>query len=194
MSFKTHPFFDAFFLEIFFNFIKSVYRNGIIVYNSGIKCKEMYVSVKKWVKQMFFGEFRHNIDAKGRLSIPAKMRNQCTESVFVTRGNDGCLAVYTQEGWAEYYKELQQLSQKKKSSRVYIRLITSATSECEFDKLGRINIPQSLRQEGSLEKECVIVGVGDHIEIWNSNAWGDFYEDNKDSFDDISEELEEIEL
>jgi len=143
---------------------------------------------------MFFGEFRHNIDAKGRLSIPAKMRGQCGESVFVTRGNDGCLALYTQEGWEKYYKELQNLPQKKKSTRIFIRLVTSRASECEFDKLGRINIPLVLRQEGQLEKECVIVGVGDHVEIWNQNIWDDFYNEHKDSFDDISEDLDDYEL
>ena len=143
---------------------------------------------------MFFGEFRHNIDAKGRLSIPAKMRNQCVECVYVTRGNDGCLALYTQEGWEAYYHELQSLPQKKKSTRIFIRLVTSRASECEFDKLGRINIPLVLRQEGNLEKECVIVGVGDHVEIWSQSAWDQFYDDNKDSFDEISEDLDEYEL
>lgn len=143
---------------------------------------------------MFFGEFRHNIDAKGRLSIPAKMRSQCGENVYVTRGNDGCLSIYTEEGWQNYYEELLKLPQKKKSTRVYMRLITSLTSLCEFDKLGRINIPLRLREEGKLEKECVVVGVGDHIEIWNQELWDNFYDDNKDSFDDIYEDLEEIEM
>lgn len=143
---------------------------------------------------MFFGEFRHNIDTKGRLSIPAKMRNQCGENVYVTRGNDGCLSIYTEEGWQNYYEELLKLPQKKKSTRVYMRLVTSLTSLCEFDKLGRINIPLRLREEGNLEKECVVVGVGDHIEIWNQELWDNFYDDNKDSFDDIYEDLEEIEM
>ena len=91
-------------------------------------------------------------------------------------------------------KELQALPQKKKSTRIFIRLVTSRASECEFDKLGRINIPLVLRQEGHLEKECVIVGVGDHVEIWNHTAWDEFYDDNKDSFDDISEVLDDIEI
>lgn len=143
---------------------------------------------------MFFGEFRHNIDAKGRVSIPAKMRNQCEESIYVTRGNDGCLALYTQAGWESYYQELQALPQNKKKTRIFIRLVTSRVSVCEFDKLGRINIPLILRQEGKLEKECVIVGVGDHIEIWNSEKWDQFYDENKDTFDDISEDLDDFEL
>lgn len=151
----------------------------------------MYENVKKWVRKVFFGEYRHNIDAKGRLSIPAKMRNQCGEVVYVTRGNDGCLAVYTEEGWNQYYQGLLALPQKKKSTRTFIRLVTSRVNDCEFDKLGRINIPLVLRKEGHLEKECVIVGVGDHIEIWNQNIWDQFYDENKDDFDDISEDLDE---
>ncbi|MCD8028094.1 MAG: MraZ N-terminal domain containing protein [Erysipelotrichaceae bacterium] len=63
---------------------------------------------------MFFGEFKHNIDAKERLSIPAKMRNQCGDSVYVMKGNDGCLAVYTQVGFDEYYAEILALSRKKR--------------------------------------------------------------------------------
>ena len=122
------------------------------------------------------------------------MRSQCGENVYVTRGNDGCLSIYTEEGWQNYYEELLKLPQKKKSTRVYMRLITSLTSLCEFDKLGRINIPLRLREEGKLEKECVVVGVGDHIEIWNQQLWDNFYDDNKDSFDDIYEDLEEIEM
>ena len=125
---------------------------------------------------MFFGEYRHNIDAKGRLSIPAKMRNQCTESVFVTRGNDGCLALYTKEGWDAYYQELQKLPRKKRDTRALVR----------------INIPLVLRNEGNLKKECIIIGVGDHIELWNSEAWDEFYDAYKDSFDDISEGLDEV--
>lgn len=166
-----------------------------MLYNSGIKCYYVLKNVKKWeVKGMFFSEYRHNIDAKGRLSIPAKMRNQCGDTVFVTKGNDGCLALYTKEGWEKYYQQLLALPQKKKKTRTFIRLVTSRVSECEFDKLGRINIPPVLRAEGNLEKECVIVGVGDHVEIWNSGAWDSFYDENIDSFDEISEELDDYEV
>ncbi len=142
---------------------------------------------------MFIGEYRHSLDAKGRLSIPAKLRNQCGEVVYVTRGNDGCLALYTQQGWDTYYKSLLSLPQTKKSTRIYVRLITSRASECEFDKLGRINIPQVLREEGKLEKECVVVGAGDHVEIWNTEMWDQFYDDNQEDFDDITEMLEGLE-
>ncbi len=142
---------------------------------------------------MFFGEFKHNIDAKGRLSIPAKMRNQCGDSVYVMKGNDGCLAVYTQAGFDEYYAEILALSRKKKKNRTYKRLVTSRVNECEFDKLGRINIPAKLREEAHLTKECTVVGAGDCIELWNSEEWESYYDDNVDQFDELSEELDDEE-
>ena len=142
--------------------------------------------------EVFIGEYRHNIDAKGRLSIPAKMRLECGEKVYVTRGNEGCLAVYTVEGWQTYYQSLMQLPKTKKKTRVFIRLVTSRATECEFDKLGRINIPQVLRNEGQLQKECVIVGAGDHIELWDSQMWDCFYDENMGQFDDISENIDDL--
>lgn len=156
--------------------------------------KECKIRVKKWVKTMFFGEYRHSIDDKGRLSIPSKMRSLCGEMVYVTRGNDGCLAMYTQEGWLNYYKELQALPQKKKDVRIYVRLITSRVRDCPFDKLGRINIPATLRDEANLKKECVVIGVGDHVEIWDEEKWNEYYNVNMDNFDEIAESLEDFDL
>lgn len=143
---------------------------------------------------MFMGEFRHNIDAKGRLIIPSKFREQCEASVVVTRGFEGCLSLYTQAGWEEYYAKLQTLPKNKKEARSFVRMITSRASDCEFDKLGRINIPSVLREVGSLSKECVVVGVGDHVEIWDQTAWDNYYDQNKDDFDEISESLEGFEI
>ena len=94
----------------------------------------------------------------------------------------------------KYYEELQALPQKKKSTRIFIRLVTSRASECEFDKLGRINIPLVLRQEGHLEKECVIIGAGNHGEIWSQEKWNQYYNDNQDSYDDILESLDDFSL
>ena len=143
---------------------------------------------------MFMGEFRHNIDVKGRLIIPSKMREQCGSSVIITRGFDGCLALYTQDGWNEYYQQLQTLPKTKKDARNFVRIITSKACVCEFDKLGRVNIPNVLRLEGKLEKECVIVGVGDHVEIWNQGVWDDYYDSNKDNLEEFSELLEGFDL
>ncbi len=141
--------------------------------------------------EMFFGEFRHSIDVKGRLSIPSVFRGYCGKAVYVTKGHEGCLALYTEEGWDEYYKKLQALPRSKKTNRIFVRMVTSKVKKCEFDKLGRINIPTSLRTEGNLDKDCVVIGVGDYVEIWDEKTWDQFYEDNKDDFDLISEELED---
>jgi MraZ protein len=146
---------------------------------------------KRWWILVFFGEYRHNMDTKGRLSIPSKMRNQCGSLVYVTRGNEGCLNVYNEEGWNAYYQGLAQLSQRKKEARKFLRLVQSKTHDIEFDKTGRINIPADLRSLAGLEKECVIIGVGDHMEIWNQQKWESYYEENDADFDELSEMLEE---
>lgn len=91
-------------------------------------------------------------------------------------------------------KNSKHCQKTKREARNFVRIITSRASECEFDKLGRVNIPNVLRIEGKLEKECIIVGVGDHVEIWNQNIWDDYYDANKDNFDEISESLEGFEL
>lgn len=143
---------------------------------------------------MFMGEYKHNIDAKGRLIIPSKFREQCGTSVVITRGFEGCLALYTESGWNEYYQKLQTLPKNKKEARSFVRMITSRASACEFDKLGRINIPSVLREVGGLLKECVVVGVGDRVEIWSEESWNAYYDDNKDNFDEISESLEGFDI
>ena len=143
---------------------------------------------------MFMGEFRHNIDTKGRLTLPSKFRDAFDASVVVTRGFDGCLNVYSLDQWQKVFEKLQRMPTNKKEARTFVRLFTAKASEIEFDKLGRINLPKPLVDEGHLEKECVIVGVGDHVEIWNAEAWDDYYNDEKDNFEDISESLEDFEF
>lgn len=143
---------------------------------------------------MFMGEFRHSIDAKGRLIIPSKIRNECQGSVVITRGFDGCLALYTKEGWEAYYQKLQSLPKNKKEVRMAVRFTISKASECEFDKLGRITIPALLRKIGQLEKECVVLGAGDHAEIWAQDKWDEYYDDNQDDYDEIFESLDGFDI
>lgn len=149
----------------------------------------MYRNVKKEGDDMFFGEFRHNIDPKGRLSIPSGFREYCGEKVYITRGHEGCLALYTEDGWKNYCDELKANFKGKANERIFLRLLNSRAKNCEFDKLGRISIPLTLREEACLEKECVVIGVGDYVEIWNASAWDQFYEEFKDDFDKLGEEI-----
>lgn len=143
------------------------------------------------VMDVFIGEYRHNLDAKGRIIIPVKFREELGDLIIVTRGLDGCLSLYTQDQWKRLYATLRKLPSTKKESRMYIHMITAKACECELDAQGRILIPSSLCSDASLKKECVIVGVGDHAEIWSKDRWDSYYEEASASFESNAEELTE---
>ncbi len=138
---------------------------------------------------MFMGEFQHSIDAKGRLIIPAKFREKLGENFVVTRGLDGCLFGYPQDEWEKLETKLNEMPLAKKDARLFVRFFYSAATECELDKQGRINIPQSLRQHANLEKSCVIVGVSNRIEIWDETRWQAFTDAAEENFDEIAESM-----
>lgn len=138
---------------------------------------------------MLMGEYKHNIDSKGRLIIPSKFRNDLGERFIVTRGLDGCLFGYPLEAWSALEEKLKKLPLAKKETRAFTRFFYSAATECELDKQGRINIPQSLRQHADLEKACYVVGVSDRFEIWSEERWDSFAEEAEESFDEIAEEM-----
>ncbi len=140
---------------------------------------------------MFIGEYKHNLDSKGRIIIPAKFREELGDLIVVTRGLDGCLSLYTQDQWKRLYATLRKLPPTKKESRMYIHMITVKACECELDTQGRILIPSTLVKEAALEKACVIVGVGDHAEIWSDERWNSYYENASSSFEANAEELTE---
>ena len=143
---------------------------------------------------MFIGEYKHNLDSKGRLTLPAKFRETFGASVVVTRGFEGCLNVYSLERWQVIYDKLCQMPTNKKEARTFVRLFTAKAAQLEFDKLGRINLPKTLIDIGHLEKECYVVGVHNHVEIWDAKAWEDFYSDEEENFETIAESLDEFRL
>ena len=112
------------------------------------------------------GQFLHNIDEKGRIIIPSKLREQLSNSVVVTRGFDKCIALYSAEGWEKFQTSLLALPNTMQDARKNIRVLVGSASGQEFDKQGRINLPANLIKEASISKECVVVGVLDHVEIW----------------------------
>lgn len=145
-------------------------------------------SVKKWVILMFMGEYHHTIDDKGRLTIPSKLREELGDKIVITKGLDGCLFLYPISEFksiTEKYKELPNT----KDARNYLRFFLSGAMEIEFDKQGRINISQPLIKFASLVKDCVIIGVNERLEIWSSDKFDKFLEDNEDSISDIAENL-----
>ena len=121
---------------------------------------------------MFLGEFEHNIDDKGRLIIPARLRSELDDEVFVTRGFDGCLFVYTLEAWNNLADQLNRLPISQAAARMVSRMLFSG-SESSLDRQGRISVPPPLREHAAIElgAEVVVVGVNNRIELWSKARW-----------------------
>ncbi|MBO2943214.1 division/cell wall cluster transcriptional repressor MraZ [Paenibacillus sp. F411] len=138
---------------------------------------------------MFMGEYQHNIDDKGRLTIPAKFRELLGSSFVVTRGLDQCLFVYPHEEWAVMEQKLKSLPLMKSDARAFSRFFFSGAAECEWDKQGRVNLPANLREFAKLDKECVVIGVSSRVEVWSKDKWNEYYQQSEEAFNDIAEKL-----
>ena len=140
---------------------------------------------------MFMGEYRHSLDAKNRMIIPAKFRDELGNTFVVTKGLDGCLTVYTSNQWTKIIEQLEKLPTTKKEARQYVRYLTSKARECELDGQGRIQLPQVLVAAADIKKKCVVVGAADHVEIWSEERWNAYEEEAAASFESIAETLTE---
>lgn len=138
---------------------------------------------------MLMGEFQHNIDAKGRIIIPAKLREDLGSKFVITRGLDGCVFGYPLDNWEKIQEKLKQLPLAKKEARAFTRFFYSAAAEAEIDKQGRINIPTTLVNYANLEKECLVLGVSDRIEIWSKEKWENVSFEIEESFEEIAEDM-----
>ena len=137
---------------------------------------------------MFMGEYHHTIDEKGRLTIPSKVRYELGESFIVTRGIDRCLFIYPKHEWEQIITKYRELPNTKEA-RNFMRFFLSGATDCEFDKQGRINISAPLIKYAGLEKECIIIGVNDRLEVWSRDAWKQFIDENEDSLSDMADHL-----
>ena len=138
---------------------------------------------------MLMGEYHHNIDDKGRSTIPSKFRDDLGEKFVITRGLENCLFAYSLEDFQKIVAELQKIPFTKKDARQFMRFFLSGATTVEFDKQGRINISSPLISYAGLKKECIIIGTGDRLEIWSSDNWNDFFDSTKDNMSDIAENL-----
>ena len=138
---------------------------------------------------MFMGEYRHTIDDKGRIIIPSKFRTELGESFVVTRGLENCLFVYSLVEWNKIVDKLKTLPFTKKDARNFTRFFLSGATVTELDKQGRVNILPSLVDYANLEKDCIVIGVNDRLEIWSKNNWEQFFSENSDKLSDIAENL-----
>src|SRR5699024_6588418 len=143
---------------------------------------------------MFMGEYQHNIDTKGRMIVPAMFRDGLGESFVLTRGLEQCLFAYPMEEWKLLEDKLKTLPLTKKDARTFTRFFFSGAVECEVDKQGRINIPQTLRTYSQLEKECIIIGVSNRVEIWSKEKWDDYVLESETSFEELAENLMDFDI
>ena len=155
----------------------------IIMIRSGVKWyKRVEYGVKtskfEGVGRQMFGKFQHNLDDKGRVSIPAKLREYLGRTFMITIGLDGCLAIYPMDEWEIVVSKFRGLTNKE--GRALQRFLFSNAGELEPDKQGRVLIPETLRKHAGLDKNVVIVGASERVEIWDAQKW----EDNQTTFTD----------
>lgn len=141
---------------------------------------------------MFMGEYQHSMDDKGRLIMPAKFRESLGDKFIITRGLDNCLFVYTHEEWCILEEKLKSLPMTQKNARAFVRFFLSGATESELDKSGRVSLPQNLREYATLEKEVVIIGVSNRLELWSKNNWDSYMAITADSYEEIAETMEEL--
>ena len=136
---------------------------------------------------MLMGEYEHTLDAKGRISMPAKLRKDMGDIFVLTKGLDGCLFAFSKGEWLNFEEKLKSLPLSDKNARNFVRFFLAGATECEIDKQGRFLIPNNLREAASLEKEAVIIGVGTRLEIWDKSIWNE--KDKEISADEIAENM-----
>jgi MraZ protein len=138
---------------------------------------------------VFLGEYQHTLDAKGRVSLPRKFREEIGSRLVVSKGLEPCLYVYPADGYRAFLENLLSASDFDRNSRVVRRHFTAGASEVEIDGAGRVNISTALREFAQLKKDVVVAGVADHLEIWDAAAWASYESANASTIEDAAEAL-----
>lgn len=142
---------------------------------------------------MFYGEFEHTIDRKGRLIVPAKFRDAFkkhdVKSLFLTRGLDTCLFLFPESEWRMAEARFKQIPFTKAEGRKFNRLFFSGAVEVTVDSLGRMLVPRTLKDFAQIKSDVMIIGISSRIEIWAKEKWQEFYESSRQSFEEIAERV-----
>lgn len=138
---------------------------------------------------MFYGEYQHTVDPKGRVIVPSKFREGLGEKFILTKGLDNCLFAYSSEEWTNLETKLRALPFTDKDVRAFIRFFFAGATECEVDKQGRILIPQNLREYAGLDKEIYVIGVSTRVEVWDKDKWDNYNNDDSMTADKIAEKM-----
>lgn len=138
---------------------------------------------------MFKGQYRHTLDDKGRLVVPTKFRESLKSGAVITIGYDGCLTIYTAEGWKRCVDELLSKPMTSLAVRKSMRVLTGNASDIELDKSGRVNIPDYLLSDAGISKDVTIIGLGSVVEVWATDRWLKEQEKDKEEFESNAEQL-----
>lgn len=141
---------------------------------------------------MFMGEYLHTIDNKGRLIVPAKFRESLGDKFIATKGLDNCLFVFPLKEWKIFEDKLKQLPISRPNARSFVRFFFSGATECELDKQGRILLPANLREYASLDKDVILAGVMNRIEIWDNCRWKEYSSSAEENYEDAAESLVDL--
>ena len=141
---------------------------------------------------MLIGEYEHSLDAKGRLIMPAKLRDDMGEKFILTTGLDGCLFGFSMSEWEKFEDKLKALPITNKNARNFVRFFLSGATECELDKQGRFLIAGKLREVAKLDKDVTIIGAGTRIEIWDKAKWEKHNSEENLSIEEIEQNMEDL--
>jgi MraZ protein len=141
---------------------------------------------------MFIGEYKHNIDEKGRLAVPVKFRNLLKKGAVVTHGLDNCLFLYPREQWQKIASKLANMPVSQARARAFSRFMLAGAMEVDFDNQGRITLPEYLRVFAALKKKAVIAGLYDRLEIWDEDSWDKYKSGAEKESTNIAESLGEL--
>lgn len=148
-----------------------------------------YTEQKGVVRVLFLGTYTPKLDDKGRMFLPAKFRKALEDGLVITRGQEHCLYVYSQEEFERIAMEWQDSPTTSRAVRDYQRVLLSGASDEAPDKQGRVTIPQILRDYAGLETECTVIGAGNRVEVWDTTAWQDYLAQTEQAFAEQSEEV-----
>lgn len=152
---------------------------------------EKWGLIRKYNKQahMFIGEYQHSIDPKKRLAVPSKFRVELKNKVVVTRGLDKCLFVYPMKVWQELAEKLGAIPVGEAATRSFVRLMLAGATDVETDKQGRILIPDYLKEYAGLDRNVIIAGIYNRLEIWDEVKWSEYKKNAEKNSDEIAEQL-----
>ncbi|MEA4963941.1 division/cell wall cluster transcriptional repressor MraZ [Lutispora sp.] len=141
---------------------------------------------------MFIGEYRHALDNKNRLIMPAKFRDELGSTFVITKGLDNCLFIYSGDEWKNIENKLKALPMTNKDARAFVRFFFAGATECEIDKQGRVLIPSNLKEFAKIDKDAVIIGVSTRLELWSLEEWNKFNSDANISYEDVAEKMSQL--